>query len=240
MSGEPQNQGELESEPAKSEARQLVPGSGEQSKQDSVLPPQNSSKPTGDDKGSQSEDWSDVDLQDNFVETKEPSELIFCVILSAIYAGLARYCWTPLEKSGYLHIFINIEGFFITIAMLSLLLGLRPYLSPSSLQISKYGLKYRGPYWPQRKTVNWSRVRHMYVSPELILVIYSPHNKPKSMRPLLIHSVYLADREKVADSIIKYSPIEPILVANPGLVTRFAQISVFALIVLWIANILKG
>ncbi len=182
---------------------------------------------------------NEVDLQDNYVETKEPSELMFCVILSSIYAGLARYCWTPLEQSSY-WLFINIEGFFITIALLSLLLGLRPYLSPSSLQISKHGIKYRGPYWPQRKTVNWSQVVHMYVSPELMLIIFRVPNKPKSIRPLLVHSVYLADRDKIPDSILKYSPIDPIFVANPGLLTRTAQITLFAIIVLWIVNILKG
>src|SRR5579883_1784412 len=189
---------------------------------------------------SQLADNESVDLQDNYVENKEPAELMFCVILSASYAGLARYCWTPLEQSGQWNIFINIEGFFITISLLALLLGLRPYLSPSSLQISKHGIKYRGPYWPQRKTVNWSQVVHMYVSPELILVVYRLPNKPKSIRPLLVHSVYLADRDKVADSIVKYSPIEPTFVANPGLVTRFAQVVIFVVIIFWIANILKG
>lgn len=183
---------------------------------------------------------TEVDLQDNYVETKEPAELMFCVILSSIYAGLARFCWGPLEQSGLWNYFINIEGFFITISLLSLLLGLRPYLSPSNLQISKHGVKYRGPYWPQRKTVNWNQVVHMYVSPELMLIIYRLPNKSKSIRPLLIHSVYLADREKITESLSKYSPIEPTLVANPGLLTRAAQITLFIAIVLWIANILKG
>lgn len=185
-------------------------------------------------------EYENLDMQDNYVETKEPSELMFCVILSSIYAGLARYCWTPLEQSHYWYYFINIEGFFITISLLSLLLGLRPYLSPSSLQISKHGIKYRGPYWPQRKTVNWSQVAQMYVSPELILILYKLPNKPKSIRPLLVHSVYLADRDKIPDSIVKYSPVEATFVANPGLLTRTAQILLFAAIVLWIANILKG
>lgn len=180
-----------------------------------------------------------TDVQDNYVETKEPSELIFCVILSSIYAGFARYCWT-LEKSGSWNVFVNVEGFFITIALLSLLIGLRPYLSPSSLQISKYGLKYRGPYWPQRKTVNWNQIVHMYVSPELMLVIYRLPHKPKSIRPLLVHSVYLADNEKIADSILRFSSVEPTFVANPGLVTRTVQLLLFGAIVLWIANVLKG
>lgn len=181
-----------------------------------------------------------LDMQDNYVEAKEPAELMFCVILSSIYAGLARYCWKPLEQSPYWHYFINIEGFLITIALLSLLLGMRPYLSPSSLQISKHGIKYRGPYWPQRKTVNWSQVVQMYVSPELIFILYKLPNKPKSIRLLTVHSVYLADKDKIPDSIGKYSPVEPTYLTNPGMVTRTAQIILFAAIVLWIANILKG
>jgi hypothetical protein len=196
--------------------------------------------PAGRSRESQPDKQSEIDLQDNYVETKEPSELMFCVILSSIYAGLARYCWSPLEESGLWNVFVNIEGFFITISLLSLLLGLRPYLSPSSLQISKHGLKYRGPYWPQRRTVNWSQVVHMYVSPELMLIIYRLPNKPKSIRPLLVHSVYLADREKIADSVVRFSPVEPTFVANPGILTRTAQILLFAAIVIWIANVLKG
>lgn len=181
-----------------------------------------------------------LDRQDNFVENKEPAELMFCIILASIYAGLARFCWTPLEQSHYWYYFVNIEGFFITIALLSLLLGMRPYLSPSSLQMSKHGIKYRGPYWPQRKTVNWSQVVQMYVSPELILILYKLPNKPKSIRPLLIHSVYLADRDKIPDSISKYCPIETTYVGNPGILTRTAQILLFAATVLWIAMMLKG
>lgn len=180
----------------------------------------------------------EVDLQDNYVENKEPAELWFCIILSSMYIGLAKYFWEPLQKHSWL--FINFEAFLVFIGVVSLLLGIRPYVSPSSLQISKHGIKYRGPYWPQRKTVNWSLVVQMYVSPELILVIYRLPNKPKSIRPLLIHSVYLADKEKIADSIIKYSPVEPILVANPGIATRTMQILMFAAVVIWIFNVLRS
>lgn len=180
-----------------------------------------------------------IDRQDNFVENKEPAELMFCIILASIYAGLARYFWQPEKFQTKAFLFLNFEGFFITVAALALLLGVRPYVSPSSLQVSRHGIKYRGPYWPQRKTVNWSQVVHMYVSPELILIIYRVPNKPRSIRALLIHSVYLADKDKIAESIIKYAPIEPTLVANPGLLTRTAQILMFAAIVIWIFNVLR-
>ena len=188
----------------------------------------------------QADEGDRLEIQDNFVENKEPAELMFCIILASIYAGLARYFWEPLEKSHQWFLLINFEGFFITIAAASVLLGMRPYLSPSSLQISRHGIKYRGPYWPQRKTVNWTQVVHMYVSPELILIIYRVPNKPKSIRPLLIHSVYLADKDNIVDSILKYAPIEPTLVANPGIFTRAAQVIFFGAIVVWIFNVLRG
>ncbi|MBX9686355.1 MAG: hypothetical protein K2X27_06605, partial [Candidatus Obscuribacterales bacterium] len=85
-----------------------------------------------------------------------------------------------------------------------------------------------------------TQVVQMYVSPELMLIIYKLPNKPKSLRPLLIHSVYLADKEKIAESLTKYSPVEPTYVANPGIITRTAQYILFAAIVIWIANVLRG
>lgn len=179
-----------------------------------------------------------IDLQDNFVENKEPAELMFCIILASIYLGLARYFWEPLKKVSWL--FWEFEAFLIFVAIIALFLGARPYMSPSSLQISRHGIKYQGPYWPQRKTVNWTNVVQMYVSPELILVIYRLSDKPKSLRPLLIHSVYLADKDKIADSISKYAPMEPVLVANPGLITRTFQIMMFAAVVIWILSVLKN
>jgi hypothetical protein len=179
-----------------------------------------------------------ADMQDNFVETREPVELMFCIILAAAYAGLARYCWDPLEKAKNWLILVNIEGFFITIALLALFIGLRPYLNPSSLQLSKYGIKYRGPYWPKRRTVNWNQIVQMYVSPELILILYVLPNKQKSMRPLVIHSIYLADKEKLEDSIFKYSPVEPTLLGKPGWITRGVQYTFFSLFVFWIVRML--
>ena len=108
------------------------------------------------------------EAQDNFVESKEPSELLMCLVLASAYLGLAKYCWTPLLLAKDWKLLFNIEGFFLAIALLAILIGFRPYLTPSSLQVSKYGIKYRGPYWPQRKTVNWRQVTKIYLSPELI------------------------------------------------------------------------
>lgn len=179
-----------------------------------------------------------VDLQDNFVENKEPAEFWFCVILASIYLGLARYFWEPLQKVSLL--FWEFEAFLIFVAAVSLFLGIRPQISPSSLQISRHGIKYRGPYWPQRKTVNWTNVVQMYVSPELILVIHRLSDRPKSIRALLIHSVYLADKDKIVDSICKYAPMEPVLVSNPGIVTRTFQILIFAAVVIWIISVLMN
>ena len=138
------------------------------------------------------------DSQDNFIEARDPAELIMCFILAAAYLGLAKYCWEPLLLVNNWKLLVNVEGFFITIAAISILMGLRPYISPSSLQISSRGLKYRGPYWPQRKTVNWDQVNQIYLSPELIILLYRPKTESKRPWPMLIMSIYLADRDKIA------------------------------------------
>lgn len=169
------------------------------------------------------------DSQDNFVEAREPAELVMCVVLAAAYIGLARWCAELIETKYW-----PVVGFFITIGLLSLLLGLRPYTSPSALQLSRHGIKYRGPYWPQRKTVNWEQIERLYVSPELIFVLYHLPNEPKKVRLLLIHSVYMADRDEIPPAIAKYSPITPKLLANPGIITRMFQYGVFFLVVGWI------
>ena len=38
--------------------------------------------------------------QDNYVESRDPTELVMCIILASAYAGLARYCWEPLHLTG--------------------------------------------------------------------------------------------------------------------------------------------
>lgn len=180
-----------------------------------------------------------VEPQDNFIEAKKPDELIFCIIIAAAYAGLAKFCWEPLSKPELLPIFINIEGFFITIVLLSLLIGLRPYLNPSSLQISKYGVKYRNPHWPRRKTINWEYVERLYVSPEFILILYFRPDKPRSLRGLFIYSGYLAQCEEIPASIQKYSPVKPIMVTNPAWYTRAIAYLVMILVIVWILLMLS-
>ena len=184
------------------------------------------------------------DPQDNFVEAREPTELIMCIVLAAAYAGLARYCWEPLKavstQSNNLSLFVNVEGLFITIAILALLVGLRPYLSPCGLQLSKRGIKYRGPYWPQRKTVNWSQVFRLYISPELVVVLYHPWEGNKGIWPLLIQSVYLADRANIPEAFAKYCPINSVLLSSPSWITRLLSIVLFVLVVVWILQMLCG
>ena len=180
------------------------------------------------------------DPQHNFVEAREPTELIMCVILAAAYAGLAKYCWEPLKNVGDPRLMFNVEGFFITISLLSLLVGIRPYLSPCSLQLSNRGIKYRGPYWPKRKTVNWEQVFRLYISPELTVVLYHPNPAKKGIWPLIIQSVYLSDREQIPATFERYCPTEPILLAGPSLSARALMIVGFALVVVWILVMLLG
>lgn len=188
----------------------------------------------------QSSQEQEGDQQDNFVEARDPAELVMCTILSAAYAGLAKYCWEPLKASGHYSLLVNVEGFFITTSLLALLVGLRPYLSPCSLQVGGRGLKYRGPYWPQRKTVNWDQVFKLYVSPELIIVLY--HIKPgsKMIWPMFIQSVYFADKDKVAKVVMKNSPLPVVKLAGPNWKSRLLLIVAFVLVVIWILEMLLG
>lgn len=178
--------------------------------------------------------------QDNFVEKRDPAELAMCIVLSAIYLGLARYCWTALIAANNTRLLFNIVGFFVTIALLSLVIGLRPYISPCSLQLSGKGIKYRGPYWPQRKTVNWEQVFRVYLSPELIVVLYHPLDNNKSIWPLLIQSIYLADKDNVPKAILKYSPISPILLSGPNWLSRLLVIVGFILIAVFVLQKILG
>lgn len=180
------------------------------------------------------------DTQDNFVEARDPAELVMCTILAAAYAGLGRYCWEPLLKAGNYGLLLSVEGFFTTTALLALVVGLRPYLSPCSLQVSRRGVKYRGPYWPKRRTVNWEQVYRVYVSPELIIVLH--HTKPgsKIIWPMFIQSIYLSDKDKVVDSVIRQSPVPCIRIAGPNWKTRLVLMILFALVVIWILEMLLG
>src|SRR6516164_8766756 len=176
--------------------------------------------------------------QFNFVEAREPSELIMCLILSAAYLGLAKWCWIPLLDSKNLKLLINVEGFLVTIALLSIVIGLRPYLSPSSLQISGKGIKYRGPYWPQRKTVNWDQVLRLYASAELVIILYKPHPDRKRSWYLLIPSIYLADRDQIGPALAKICPLEPIVMTSPALLSRITFALLFLILVIWVLEML--
>jgi hypothetical protein len=178
------------------------------------------------------------DHQDNFVEVRDPTEAAMCLILGACYLGLARFCFGPLQAAGNFRLLVNVEGFFVTIALLSLLIGVRPYLSPSNLQLSKRGIKYHGQYWPQRKTVNWDQVFRLYISPELIVVLYHPNPKNKGIWPLIIQSLYLADRESIDKTFIRYSPVPPIMLEGPSWLSRMIIIVSFAVLVIWILEML--
>jgi len=180
------------------------------------------------------------DPQDNFVESREPTELAMCFILAAAYLGLARYCWTPLSTLKNWKLLVNVEGFFITIAVVSILVGLRPYITPSNLQVSGKGIKYRGPYWPQRKTVNWEQIRKIYLSPELILVLYVPNMVKNRSWPMLITSIYLADRDRIATAFLKYSPIPPVIMNSPNLLSRIILGLAFLAVVVWLAELLTS
>jgi hypothetical protein len=180
---------------------------------------------------------SDGDPQDNFVEARDPTELAMCFILAAAYLGLAKYCWHPLQDANF-KLFLNVEGFFITIAVLSMLVGMRPYMSPSSLQLSGRGIKYKGPYWPKRKTVNWDQVFKLYLSPEIIIVLFK--NKPESKRiwPMVIMAIYLSDRDQIVRAFVKYAPLKPIIMTSPTLFSRIVFGLCFLIVVLWILEMM--
>lgn len=176
----------------------------------------------------------DSEPQENFVENRNPTEMAMCLILASAYLGLAKYCWQPLLLAHNWKLLINVEGFFITIALIAILMGARPYLNPTSLQISPIGIKYRGPYWSRRKTVNWNQVQRIYVSSELVIVLYRPKLESKRVWPMLISSLYLADRENLAQAIITSSPVVPVIMTNPALPSRIAMGVLFLIIILWI------
>ena len=172
------------------------------------------------------------------MEARDPAELFMCFILAAAYLGLAKYCWEPLLLVQNWKMLVNVEGFFLTIAALSILLGLRPYMSPSSLQISTKGIKYRGPYWPQRKTVNWDQVRQVFLSPELIVIMYHPKFGKKRVWPMLITSIYLADRARITRAMLKFCPITPTVMTSPHLFSRILLGLMFLGVIIWLLEML--
>ncbi len=179
-----------------------------------------------------------LDSQDNYIEVRDPSEFFMCIVLTAAYLGLAKYCWTPLVNMHNLKLLLNVEGFFIVIALLAFIVGIRPMLNPSSLQLSEHGIKYKGPYWPNRKSVLWQQIEQLYLSPELIIVLYRPNLNSKRLWPMLIATLYLADRDSIAKSVGKYCPIEPTIMANPALLSRIFVLLAFCIVALWLIELL--
>jgi hypothetical protein len=106
------------------------------------------------------------------------------------------------------------------------------------LQLSRKGIKYRGPYWPQRKTINWDQVVQIYISPELIVVVHKPQPNKKRLLPMLITSIYLADRDKIPKAVLKYCPITPVVMTSPHLFSRILLVLGFLAIVFWILEML--
>ncbi len=180
------------------------------------------------------------DAQDTFFEARDPAELIMCIILAAAYAGMAKLCWEPLNSLNQWSSVICVEGTFVVFAILSMVLGLRPYISPSSLQVSRHGIKYRGPYWSQRKTVNWQQIFRLYLSPELIIVVYRPSDKPSGVRILFLQSSYLSDKEQIVDSFARYAMVKPFFLKNPGWYVKALLVIGYLAFVCWVLFMLKG
>jgi hypothetical protein len=174
----------------------------------------------------------------NFVEEREPAELIFCLIIASMYLGLGRYCWNNLLLAHNWKLFFNVEGFFISIALLLILIGLRPYIGPSRLQVSTKGVKYIGPYWLQRKTVNWEQIVRLYISNELVIILYKPWPNRRRIWPLFIFSMYLTEQEKVGSAIKKYCPVEAIEMSSPALLSYISFFVFCFLLIIWVAEML--
>jgi len=184
------------------------------------------------------------DAQDNYFEKREPSELFFCIILAAMYAGLAKYLaqnlWETTQITGQWDRFVSVEGFFITLGLLSLALGLRPYLNPSSLQISNTGIKYCGPYWPQRKSITWAQMFKMWLSPDMVIILYHPAHKPRGMRLLIIQCNYLSDNKQLLSRFARYTPVPPIYLKAPDWYLKAIFLIGYLTIVCWILYMIRG
>lgn len=178
------------------------------------------------------------DSQYNFIEHRNPVETMMCLILAAAYLGLAKYCFTPLIVTKNWVLVTNVEIFFCAIAALSIFIGVRPYFSPSSLQISRHGIKYQGPYWPRRKTVNWNQVVSLYLSKELIIVLYKPDRNRKRTWPMIIPAIYLGQREKIVEVMTQYSSRPPIMMTSPALISRLIFVIAFIAFVLWLLELM--
>jgi len=55
---------------------------------------------------------------------------------------------------------------------------------------------------------------------------------------MLISSLYLAEREKIPSSFIKYCPIEPVIMSGPHLISRIAIVVLFSITLIWVLEML--
>ena len=184
------------------------------------------------------EDDSFDQSQYNFVENQDPILTITCFIVAAAYLGLAKCCFAPLYTVKNWRLLFNVEGFFILFALLALSVAVRPFLSPSSLQVSRRGIKYQGPYWPRRKTVNWDQVLKLYLSNEFVIVLYRPDPNRKRSWPLWIPTFFMGERDKVVQVVNEYSPVEPVMMTNLSLSTWITVVLFFFLVLIWLLEAL--
>ena len=69
-------------------------------------------------------------------------------------------------------------------------------------------------------------------------MLYHPIIGRKRLWPLIIPSIYLSDRERLAKVFIKYSPIKAEILSSPALVSRVIMILLFLAIVIWLLEML--
>ncbi|RJR16823.1 MAG: hypothetical protein C4582_14090, partial [Desulfobacteraceae bacterium] len=88
------------------------------------------------------------------------------------------------------------------------------------------------------KTVNWNQVVSLYLSKELIIILYKPDPKRKRTWPLIIPAIYLGQRDKIVEVMKHYSPSEPIMMTSPALISRMLIIGAFVLFVIWLLELM--
>jgi hypothetical protein len=57
---------------------------------------------------------------------------------------------------------------------------------------------------------------------------------------MFITSIYLADRDRVIPAFIKYSPVKPVIMTSPTIVSRIIMGLVFLVVVIWILGMLMN
>jgi hypothetical protein len=85
-------------------------------------------------------------------------------------------------------------------------------------------------------------VKEVFVSPELVVVMHQPKvdAKGKKLRvwPLLIWSIYLADRQNIPAAVLRHCPIQPVMMTNPHLISKIILGLVVTAIIIWLLEML--